>query len=347
VDEMVTSTVAWTKLLLDAIAQTGLDPKRLCEAADIDFSVFQDHEARIPTDKITRLWDEAAKQSQDPNIGLHVGEKLKPRAVNVVSYLLLSSPTVREGLERVIRYSQLATEALIISLEDQDDLCELQFDLVGGQQPRSRHPYEYLGVLLMKFSQWITDREFKAVETRFRHPQPADISEHQRIFRSPLLFSSDVNCLVVQRELLERPSVHADPDIFRLHEEFAKRHLAGLEDHSTVRQVKMHLASLLERGPRDLDSIAQRLNTSPRTLQRRLSEENTTFQDVLDDIRKDVCMDHLENTSMPVAEVAYLAGFADPSTFYRAFKRWTGMTPLEFRESRQKAGAASRSSTTA
>lgn len=331
-DQSVTSTVAWARLLLEAMAERGIDPVVLCEKAGIDIHSFDKNAERVPSDFLTKLWEEAERISGDKDLGLHVGESLRPRAVNVVSYLLLSSATAREGIERVIRYHDLISGAFHMAIRDEDEVSELEIGLVGGDLPRGRHQMEYLSVIILKISQWVTGEGFSPVEIRFRHKAPDDTSEHERIFGCPVTFEARHNSLVIDRESLDQPSEHADPEMLKLHEEFADRHMAGLGADSIVRKVKTHLAAVLEQGPRDLESIATRLHMSPRTLQRRLAADGVSFQEVLDSIRQDVCMAHLEDSNMTVGDIAYLAGFADPSTFYRAFKKWTGKTPLEHRE---------------
>ena len=331
-DQSVTSTVAWARLLFEAMAGRGIDPEKLCANAGIDIHSFDKTDARVPSDFITTLWNEAEKMTGDPDLGLHVGESVRPRAVNVVSYLLLSSATAREGIERVIRYHDLISGAFHMAIYDDGDKSELEFGLVGGDIPRGRHQIEYLGVIILKLSQWVTGDGFNALEVKFRHKAPENTSEHERVFGCPVVFEAGRNVIVIERATLDAPSAHADPEMFKLHEEFAERHMAGLGEDSIVRKVKTHLAAVLEQGPRDLESIAARLHMSPRTLQRRLAADGVSFQEVLDSIRQDVCMGHLEDSNMTVGDIAYLAGFADPSTFYRAFKKWTGQTPLEYRE---------------
>lgn len=334
--EDFTASAGLARLMLEAMAEAGFDTAALCAAADLVPGQWAEPEDRVPVDALTRLWHEAERRSADPHLGLHIGERAQPRAITVVSYLLMSSPTVREGLEKVIRYRHLMSQAIELSLVEIDGgRAELRFDLSDGDLPHTQHQIEYMGVVVAKFNQWLTGRDFRPVETRFRHPAPADTAEHRRVFGAPVVFGADTNCLVVEAAFLSRPSVHADPQMHRLHEEFAQRHLVTLEDRSVVRRVKDELAGLLECGPRDLESIARRLDMSPRTLQRRLAEEGSTFQDALDAVRRDTCLSQLETSNLPVTELVYLAGFAEPSTFYRAFKRWTGQTPAEYRAKRR------------
>jgi AraC-like DNA-binding protein len=126
--------------------------------------------------------------------------------------------------------------------------------------------------------------------------------------------------------------LNANPEIARIHQEFAENQLAEFGEESVAHEVAKLLASLLEVGPLDLPTIAKRQHLSPRTLQRRLAEEGTTFQKILESLRRDLCLRHLKSARDPLSEIAYLAGFADASSFNRAVRRWTGQTPLRYRQ---------------
>jgi AraC-like DNA-binding protein len=139
--------------------------------------------------------------------------------------------------------------------------------------------------------------------------------------------------LVVSRVSLDEPSVYSNPEIAGLHQEYAERHLAELEDRSVIRRVKTLLLSHLDRGPCELRDAARSLHMSPRTLQRRLADEGASYSETLDSVRRELCLHHLSRAHTSLAEIAYVAGFSGESAFSRAVRRWTGQTPREYRRS--------------
>jgi AraC-like DNA-binding protein len=295
-----------------------------------------DPEARIPADVYHRFWPRAAEFTGDPCFGLHLGERLRPLANNIAVYLLMSSTTVREGIERATAYQRLVFDEDWHTLVDQGSSARLHLDYENRHPLEMAVEIEYRAMILVKFLDWITAIDFRASEVRFRHPPAGERSEYERIFGCAVKFACKESELLLSRSSLDQPSLHANPEIARLHQAYAECHLAKLEDRSVTRRVKEILMAQLERGPFHLSDVARSLYMSPRTLQRRLAQEGITYHGVLDSLRRDLCLQHLERPDTAMAEIAYVAGFSDTSAFSRAVRRWTGQTPLEYRRTHRE-----------
>jgi AraC-like DNA-binding protein len=219
-----------------------------------------------------------------------------------------------------------------IEVEKQPNSMSIR--LISGNLPEeARAPHtEYFALLLLKLLSWITGDDVHATEVRFSHPRLAEEGEYQRALQCSVRFQCPENTVLLSGAIASRPSLHANPEIAQIHQEFAEHQLAEFGEESVAHEVARHLASLLETGPCDLPTIAKRQNMSPRTLQRRLADENTTFQKILESLRRDLSLRHLKWAHVPLSEIAYLAGFADASSFNRAVRRWTGQTPLRYRQ---------------
>jgi AraC-like DNA-binding protein len=147
-----------------------------------------------------------------------------------------------------------------------------------------------------------------------------------------VVFGAAENRMYFPASFLDHPSPHAEPELLDLHERLAIAQVARLEKKDIVGQVERIVAELLDSGEVTLDAVAERLGIKSRTLRTRLTEAETSFNQVLADFRYRLSRQLLATTDESIDEIVYLTGFSEPSTFYRAFKRWSAMTPIEYRK---------------
>jgi len=326
-----TSSVVHLRAFLRALEDAGVDTAELCRACGLDPAILEDANAHIPRSLLLDLWRQAARRLPDPHLGLHLAERVRPRAADVVTYLTMSSRTLREGLERLIRYQRILGEGSRLQLSDEGVRTFIRIGLGSRELPPIRDEIEYWAVVLMKYGRWIFGVDLALLEVCFSHPAPEDTSEHERIFGCCPRFGTAESGLWIASADLDRRSIHANPEIARAHEEFAEEYLAGLADFSVTRRLRERLMAVLETGPLDLETAARDLHIGVRTLQRRLRDEGTSYREVVDELRRDVALRQLRKTDASIEEITWLAGFSELSPFYRAFRRWTGKTPSQYR----------------
>lgn len=295
-------------------------------------------ETRVPTKTNDALWAEAVRQLHDDALGLHFAQVLDLDAFHLVGHLALSSRTVGEALERVVEFSRLLHDAGRTELEYTAQGRVLLFPGCRGlPAPPPRHIAEFTTASVVLLVRLVTaEPGWRPEEVRFHHSAPADTSPHRALFGCSPVFDALEDCLVLDEASLRLPVRVAGPSrIGRYLEGYARELLSQLPntDDSLEAQVRRAIiTSLMGRVP-SVDEVAQRLGLTARTLQRRLASVGLGFTALVDDVRRASAERYLADGALPLAEISFLLGFTEPSTFHKAFRRWTGQTPGAFRQS--------------
>lgn len=327
------------RMAYNAMRDAGIDADAVLAEVGLDKSILEQRDLRTPHDAQEWFWQAMEKVSGDPHIGLHLGRHLPIFKGQVLEYLFLSSPTFGEGLRRALNYQRLISDAFRADLELEDNRALLR---QVAWAPRLYHLNECVMVGLIKFFKFVTDGAFHPREIWFQHSRHADPEEYERVFQCQVYFDQDYSGLWFDRSLLDRPSPHHEPDLLKLHEKLASEQVARLEKQDLVGQVNRLIGELLESGNANLEEVAARLGIKPRQLRTRLAEAGTNFNQLVADYRCRLAKRLLAGTEESIDEIVYLTGFSEPSTFYRAFKRWVDMTPIEYRKLKQEEDEAER-----
>lgn len=320
-------------MVVHAAAARGVAPERLRELTGFDAAIAKDPDERIPLAVETQLWDEAARLTGDDAFGLHVASGIRPGVFDVLDYACRTAPTLRVSFERLIRYNRLEHDIAVFSYTERDSIARLEHRFrIPGIEP-SRHAAEFTLASIIVIGGQILGEPLRPRAVEFRHPAPRATTEHLRAFGVEPRFGCEANALELDREVLERPAPNADPALSRIIVRQAEALLAVRPEvvETTADRVRRLLVASLGEGDITLAGMADKLRMSERTLQRRLADEGLTFDDLVEQQRKQLALQYLSDPKLAVSEVAYLLGYSEPSAFHRAFKRWTGMTPKEMR----------------
>ncbi|ASP40989.1 AraC family transcriptional regulator [Bacterioplanes sanyensis] len=323
------------QLAFQAMQRMGLDQQHMMKRLGVTPELLQDRHVRTPHEAQLMFWQVMEQETADADIGLHLGEHMPVYSGQVLQYLFLSSATFGDGLTRALNYQRLLSDASQSTIGEADGLAYIQVDSSSGRVAGLRQLNECLGLGLVRFFQFVTDNAFAPARIDFSHDAPASTGEHQRLFGCPIQFSMAENRLYFDRQLLALPSSLAEPELLQLHERLASEHVARLERQDIVSQVYKAFGEMLESGQVTLESVSSRLGIKARTLRTRLAEAGTNFNQLLADYRCNLAKRLLADTDESIDEIVYLTGFSEPSTFYRAFKRWTHQTPVEYRTSKR------------
>jgi len=337
------STVSATtlRLFVEAAARVGVDSAALLEACEIDVSSLDDSECRIPQSIYESMFLNAERLSGDAAVGLHAGERVHARAVNLLGYLMLSSATLLDGVRRVARFQSLLTNSPWLHFEETATEVRLTFDSKSlAPSVREIHA-EFMLAMILSVMRWVTEVEIRPSQVCYSHAPRTDAAEYERIMGARVRFNAPENRMTFARETLALPSQHHDSAMEHLHANLAEWLLAQQRDRSVCAEVRRVLFRQLEEGVLEIDNIARHLGMSVRSLQRRLEEEGTNFRKVLDHLRRELAREHLVELGTPIAEVAYLTGFSEVSAFTRAARRWFGRTPSRMRGNRAESKQSS------
>jgi len=320
--------------LLDKVSpRYGLERAELMRLAGFRQHELDDPDSRVPLAKVWTLWRIVIEQADDPNLGLHLGIETRVRELGLVGYAAYHSQTLQTAFERIARYSRIVNEALVAHMIDDEDRGTFAVE----KAPRLdslRHPIDGRMASATAVARELTGVDINPLEVRFPYPRPSDTSEYRRIFRCTVLFDQPESMLVFGRIDLDRPVLHADETLSGYLDKLAEDSLESLSGSTTFKQrVRRTIWSELSGGKPNVRQIALHLGVSPRTLQRRLEEEHTSFAAELDSLRHEMASRLLQDRNLAVYEVAFLLGYSEPSTFYRAFRRWKRVSPHEYRQS--------------
>ena len=328
-----TALTSWAKAVRKALEAAGHDPRPLFDQAGLDLSALEDPNARYPVEGTTKLWRLAVEVTGNPAFGLSVASQVNQTTFHALGYSLIASATLKDAFERLVRYFRIVTDA-----------GELEFRLVGDEyhllmliDPRWPEPaYEAVDAFTsihVRMCRAMYGRSLSPLRVALRRPAPRDVAAFERVFRAPLEFGAPQNLLAFDRASFEKPLEGAHPELARHNDEIVVKYLAHFDRHNITNRVHSVLIELLSLGEPSQEKIADALHMSLRNLQRKLAAENTSYKEILNNTRRALALSYMKDQRYSVSEITYLLGFSDTSSFTRAFRRWTGKAPTQFRAS--------------
>lgn len=335
-----TLSAASVKLLLHAAAQRGADADALRQAAALDAAQLADPDGRLPLAAMQHLWELATAATHDPHLDLHLAEQTHPASFGALSYVLLHSPTLGAALAQLCRYQDLACNGTRTSLRRLGEASvELVVEVTSPAISDPRYALNSELAVCLHLLRLLSGQPLVPEAVRLAYPPPPDPSEHQRVFApAPVQFGTPDSALRLPATVLALPLPTADPQLLALLEPHAAALLARLHQPPTVADcVRRELLHLLAQGEPTLAAVAAALCRSPRTLQLHLRQAGQSYQQLLDEVRRELAERHLRDHRLDTTAIAFLLGFAEPSVFVRSFRRWTGQTPGAFRRAASSA----------
>ena len=325
-----TTLAATATAIAEAVQAYGCEPAVLFRRAGLEMSDMQKPGARYPLRDVMRLWKEARLETEDPCIGLYAARHLKPQALHALGLSWLASRTLLDGLHRMARYVRIANTSLRLSVSEANDQVKLTLD-TEPQVETATEAIDAAMAFVIKMCRLMTDRSFAPLLVTFMHDDNGHIEQYIDCFQAPIYFGRDENALIFDAPTLEEPIPSGNEALAQSIEQSAARYLATLDPSRVRDRVREILLTLLPSGEVSQQAVARSLHRSPSALQRSLKAEGVSYRTVLDDTRHELALKLVGEQRYSLGQIAYLLGFSDQANFSRAFKRWTGSSPREYR----------------
>jgi len=307
---------------------------RLLKTVGLDRETIARSDIRVPSADMMMLSEHASRMTGDSAFGLHVGERTVESEYGLMGALQVTSSNLREALECLARYLPVWTNVGDFKLELDGPVAQFQWQYARTSLPDARHDCEMSMATVMRLNRLTIKERWWPIEVWFQHAKPKDTSEHARIFRAPVRFGMPANALLLERGALNLPLKTAQPISHRLLREAAQQRLTEAGCGLSVSQsAASFIRQNLGNGPIEIEAAARALGLSRRSLQRMLQQESTSYRDLVQQARRQLSEYLLLESGTTSTAAAHALGYSEHSVFHRAFKKWHGKTPGDYRHS--------------
>ena len=323
---------AYGRAIAAALEQLGISAEEVFERAGVSLSSTSDPMRRMSNADVTALFRESVKITNDPYFGLYVADSFHIGNLHALGLALLVSSTLREFCIRLQKYYHLVSQNVEITLPETAEEVILNVKLLRADI--CWETVDAFAALMVRLIRAVSDPLFTPKRIELVRPRLAEGDEpFRKYFGCEVLFDQTEIRVCLDRAIIDTPLPGASKELAEMHDRTAMEYLEKLERQDITSRMRAAVVDILSTGMVSKQQIADRLHMSTRNLEIKLARESTNFQQVLDSTRQSLAAGYIEQSSISITETAYLLGFSDAANFTRAFKRWTGKSPLEFRKS--------------
>lgn len=319
-----------------ALKHAGLDISKaepLLESAGLSPELLRDPQQRISDHQFVAIMLGLMKLTNDEFFGLGGKKRTPYGSFAMMCYGLIHLPTLHPALARGLRFYDLFTEDLHLRLQVKKDVAEVSMNWDDPSVDPLYNTTESVMTVIHRLSSWLIDQRIPLIEATFTYPAPAHVEEYHMLFHCPLRFNQPRNSLTFDAVYLNYPLMQSEESLKKLLRNTAVSLFVPPQNTQLLTaQIRALLGRDFTKEFPEFEEVAAQLALTPQTLRRRLKEENSSYQGIKDQVRRDAAIYYLSRPQLGIAEIAQLMGFSEPSTFHRAFKKWTGLTPGEYRQ---------------
>ncbi|MFE8071019.1 AraC family transcriptional regulator [Marinobacteraceae bacterium S3BR75-40.1] len=321
----------YLQLLMEVLEDQGVDWRALLTEAGIDPACLSMEDVRLPMVSVRRLLESAVAASGEPGLGLKLALRMRLPMHGSLGMAVMSSQTLREAINLAQRYLRLRTPLLDLTVREEGDRVHLVFTPLVGLGPMHGPLLDAVTVGVATVGGYLLGRPVPEAVIRRRGKAPAYVERLKDQVPTTLVYGDEEDALTFPRHYLDAPLQYSDSLVARLSKEQCERTLERLSRSASFHERVSRVVETSHPFPPKLGRVAGMLFVSDRTLKRRLNEEGATYQGVVDEVRLRRAKDLLANTEMSLGQISEALGYADAANFTRAFRRWTGCNPSNYR----------------
>lgn len=316
------------------IAQAcGIDTSRVLKRVGLKPATLLNPIARFTLAQDNAVWRELVELTGDPAIGLKLGQYIKLPGLGAIGYLMMNADTIFEGMKFFCKYERLLTNAYRSEIVQNDEAIAYITHCEGDWQPERRYTLDFFMSSVRTLAANMAIDPLAIREIRFQSDRPANLDPYIEVFGSTQLkFGCDDTRFVFARAIAQTRVIGANPDLLTTFHQQAETLLAKYDRDNFSDRVRQKIVQHLQGETPTLKEISTQLHLSSRSLQLKLKQQNTSYQTLLDEVRRDMAIGYLQESHLSITDIAYLVGFSDLSVFSRKFKRWTGQAPSTFQK---------------
>jgi AraC-like DNA-binding protein len=334
-DAPATISMRYAERILATAEAAAVPRSELLHAAPLE-TIDRFGDPRITAQAYYALWGAAMERVGDPAFPLRVAASTGIETYEVFGFAIMTSSTFRAGLEAASRYLKIWTDLATWDLSVSGKTAKLRLIPSPVRHRASRYAATCALAEVLHTSRAYLGVSWTPAEVQVSWRDTDDHEELRRFFGAPVTAVRSHPALVFDASLLDLPFAKADPMMASFFVTYAEKLLERAPDATDlVAAVQQHIGQMLQSGTPTLDAVGKQLAMSTRTLRRRLADEGHTFAQLLQDTRRSLAKQHLEDDRLTIAEIGFVLGFSDVSAFHRSFRRWTGMTPAGYRGRRR------------
>lgn len=332
--EKGTIAICFVEAALQSVRARGLDAEALLAQVGIPQSLLDVPQARVSAAHYAALWRLIAQTLDDELFGLD-SRRVKVGCFAMLSRAAIGCETLEHALTRTSHFYDLVLDDVSVTVSRQDNRAMLALhERTARDGPHRVFAHEGLLVILLGLACWLVGRRIPVLLAQFAYPRPDHSVEYRSMYGSHLSFNAASTAITFDATYLDLPVVQDEKSV--------KDFLAMIPENLLVKykntnslsaRIRKRLRQTLPDELPDLETLASELHTTPATLRRRLQEEGESYQSIKDQLRRDLAITYLSHSERSVTDIALELGFAEPSAFHRAFKKWTGASPGEHRRS--------------
>ena len=327
-----TAIATSVRILWRMLERRGVDPTPLFKEVGLDPEKLSNPRARYPADLMRLAWTRAAELMDDPGFGLTIAEVWRPTDFHALGYAFMASITLRKALDRLVRYNAVVDNLVSFSVVERGDRVILSYSAEHSEVNEPAILEDARWAVVLDMCRQAYGMDLDPLDITFLHPEPStDMGEFFGHFRCPMRFGEPVASMTFPVGVLDNPLPASNRELALAHDRVLTEFVGKLNRDDIVSRVKSAIIENLPSGSLTDKGVADALHMSARTLQRKLAAEDTSFRNLVEVMRRELAESYLADGNLSIIEISYLLGFSEKSSFYRAFKRWTSLTPQEFR----------------